>query len=133
LQYPGQYRFGYCSITPRILFLLFKCCVWRCLWYAGFIFSDPLSKFYSVKFRPLFSRSGQTSDSFIWGLYAAEHGMVLIWKYCIEGSMFKAVHMHTIVWDGSKLYCLLGSKIQFHYCPSWTCSIKPSLQYWYRL
>ena len=29
------------------------------------------------KFRPLFSRLGQT-HSFIWGPYAAEHGMVLI-------------------------------------------------------
>jgi hypothetical protein len=43
---------------------------------AGFIFLDPVSKFYS-KFRPLFSRLGQT-HSFISGQYASENGILLI-------------------------------------------------------
>jgi hypothetical protein len=77
------------------VFVLF--CIWRCLWYAGFIFSDPLSKFYSAKFRSVFSRWGQT-HYFIWASYAAEHGMVLIGKYRTEGSMFTPYAYHRLGW-----------------------------------
>jgi hypothetical protein len=51
-----------------------------------FLFSDPLSKFYSVQFRPFFSF--KANPLFYPGPYAVVYGMVLIWKYLIEGSMF---------------------------------------------
>jgi hypothetical protein len=35
-------------ISTRIFFLHFKFCLWRCLWYAGLIFSDPQSLLYSI-------------------------------------------------------------------------------------
>jgi hypothetical protein len=114
----------------------------RCLWYAGFIFSDLLSKFYFVQFRPLFSCLEQT-HSFIWGPYPAENGMVFIWKYRIEGSMFTAI---CIPLFGMDQYCTVywckywiahnpglsgvGCNMHFHYCP-WTGSIKPSLKYFF--
>jgi hypothetical protein len=54
------------------------------------IFSVSLSKFYYIQVCPLFSRLGQT-HSFLWGPYAAEHGIVLIWKHRTEVSMFTAI------------------------------------------
>jgi hypothetical protein len=108
-------------------FLIF--CLWRSLWYAGFIFSDPLSKFYSIQFRPLFSRLGHI-HSFIWGPYAADHEMVLIWKYRVEDSMFTDICMSSFGMDQNctvywcKYWVALnpwlgcvGSNMHFHYCP----------------
>jgi hypothetical protein len=69
--------------------------------YAGFITSDPLSKFHFNKFRPLFSRLGHTL--FItWGPYAAFHGMTLLCH--IEGSMITAVWTHLRMFLNSKVY-----------------------------
>jgi hypothetical protein len=80
------------------------------------------------------------THSFIWGPYAAEHGMVLIWKYSIEDSMFTAICIPlfgidqncTVYW--CKYWVALnpglgsvGSNMHSHYCP-WTSQIKPSLQ-----
>lgn len=59
---------------------------------------EPKSKFSFVWFRPLFS----SFLSLFMGLNAADHGMVLIWEYRIEGIMFNR-HIHTVVWDGSIL------------------------------
>jgi hypothetical protein len=41
LQYPGQYGFGYCSITPRIYFLLFNFCIWRSVYMQEFYSQIP--------------------------------------------------------------------------------------------
>jgi hypothetical protein len=38
----------YCLITLRIYCLLFKCLLTSCLWYAGVITSDPISKFHLI-------------------------------------------------------------------------------------
>jgi hypothetical protein len=60
-----------------------------CLWYGGFITSDPLSKFNVIQFRPLFSRLGHTL-SFTWGSYAAFRGRTLLCH--IEGFMMKRMN-----------------------------------------
>jgi hypothetical protein len=88
----------------------------------------------------LFSRLGQTHSS-IWGPSSAENGMVLIWNYRIEGSMFTTLCIPsfgmnqkcTVYW--CKYWVALnpgldgvGSDMHFHYCPR-TGSIKPNLQY----
>jgi hypothetical protein len=135
-QYHSQCRFGYCSVTPRIYFLAFNVWFRRSLWYAGFIFSETLSKFYSIQFRPLFSRLGQ-NYSFIWEQYAADHGMVLIW-YRTECSMFTAVCIPsfgmdrncTVHWSKYSVALNPGLGGVGRYWP-WTYSIKPSLQYFH--
>jgi hypothetical protein len=87
--------------------------------------------------------SFRANPYFIWGPYAAEHGMVLIWKYRIEGSIFTAIYTpsfwmdrnYTVYWFQ---YCValnpglggVGRTMHFHYCP-WTGSIIPSLQYFH--
>jgi hypothetical protein len=74
------------------------------LWYAGFITSDPFSKFNFILIRPLFSRLGHTL--FItWGPYAAFHGMAR--KCLIEGSMVTAVWTHLRLFLNSKFYYIM--------------------------
>jgi hypothetical protein len=77
------------------------CLLTSYLWYAGFISSDPLSKFQFIYFRSLFSRLGQ-KHSFSWGSYAAFHGMALLCH--IEGSVMTAVWTQLRMFLNSKLY-----------------------------
>jgi hypothetical protein len=67
-QYPSKYSLGYCSITSCFLNFAFD---------VVCDMQDLYTLIPCQKFRRLFSRLGQT-HSFIWGPYAAEHGMVLI-------------------------------------------------------
>jgi hypothetical protein len=75
--------------------------------------------------------------------YTAEHGMILIWKYRIEVSMFTAICTLSFGMDQNCTVYLckywvalnpglggVGSNMHFYYC-LWTGSIKPIMQYFH--
>jgi hypothetical protein len=108
-QYPRQYRFGYCLITPRIYFLF---CIVFILPLALsvicriFILRSPVKILFCLVPLIVFSFRANllfylgTMRRLTWNSINLEipHS---IWRFHVFH------HMHTIVWDGSKLYCLL--------------------------
>jgi hypothetical protein len=99
----------WCWIIFRIYCLLFN----FYLWYAGFITSNPLSKFHFVQFHPLFSSLGHSLFITL-GPYTAIHGIALLCH--IKGFMITALKPNLRMFL-NKIYTF--SCLNVEYCLSW--------------